>query len=146
MESRERRELPPQNQSSRQSFEMKQTANAKVSIPENIIPMIGFCKVWLIYGKGHTFLCEDFAGQLIGACFHEITNGKLIKYKFGCYLTIIKQSTNTWPSGKYVQGKIIESKVMNPKNKRPWVDYYMNVFQMNVVTESGQVYTKLYVY
>lgn len=82
-------------------------------------------------------------GGLIGACYHEVTNGRLMRNKFGQYLTIIKQSTKNCPSGDLIVGDVIENKIMKAKNKRPWVDQYMNVFQMNVVTESGQVYTKL---
>lgn len=64
------------------------------------------------------FLCEDMTGGLIGACYHEVTNGKLMRNKFGRYLTIIKQSTKNWPSGTSIEGKIIESRIMIPKKQK----------------------------
>lgn len=64
---------------------------------------------------------------LIGACYHDVTNGRLMRNKLGQYLTIIKQRTKNWPSGDLITGEIIESKIKKPKNKRPWVDQYMNV-------------------
>lgn len=136
-------EHPPQTRLSQQSFEMTKTAFGAVSLPKSNISFIGHCRRCLIYERSRTFICEDSKGHLIGACFHEITDGKLMRCKFGQYLTIIKQSTEIWPIGDIVRGEVIESKTVRPKNKRPWVDHYFNIFQMNVLTKSGQMYTKL---
>lgn len=94
-------------------------------------------------GRSRTFLCEDPSGRLIGACCHEVTNGKLMIRHFGGYLTIVKQDTRVYPSGQIIQGRIIDSKIMNPKNKRLWVDYYMSVFHTNVLTDKGETFIVL---
>lgn len=109
----------------------------------NSIPMIGYCKICLINGRSRTFICETSAGQLIGACLHEVTNGRLMRHRFGCYLIIKKAKYKSWPSGTSVKGKVIESRIMKLKNVNLWVEHYINVFQTNVLTETGQVYTEL---
>lgn len=74
---------------------------------------------------------------------HEITNGRLLRSKFGQYLTILKQSTKIWPPGDAVKGTIIHKVNLKPRNNRIWVEHYMDVFHTNLLINDGTVYMLL---
>lgn len=122
----------------------RQTAQvSKVLCLEDQIPLLGYCKPCLSQGRSRTFLCEDPKGRLLGMCVHEITNGKLLRSKFGQYLTILKQSTKIWPPGDTVKGTIIHKVNLKPRNTRIWVEHYMDVFHTNLLINDGTVYMLL---
>lgn len=110
---------------------------------ESMIPLIGHCKQCKINGRSRQFLCQNSEGELIGACYHEITDGKFIKANFGGYLNIVLQSVKHWPVGDQVRGIIVKSVRIRPIRKVPWVNNYLSISQHNIFTNRGEMYLML---
>lgn len=88
-------------------------------------------------------MCETPWGRLMGVCVHEITNGRLLRTRFGRYLTVVKQSTKIWPPGSAATGQVINKVQMKRKNDRIWIKNYMDVFHTNLLMKDGTVYMLL---
>nr|XP_055057705.1 uncharacterized protein LOC129441954 isoform X2 [Misgurnus anguillicaudatus] len=127
-----------------QKTSMMTVARGEVrKMQESMIPLIGNCKQCKINGRSRQFLCQNSEGELIGACYHEITDGKFIKANFGGYLNVVLQSVKHWPVGDQVKGIIVESNWVRPIRKVPWVNNYLSISQHNIFTNRGEMYLML---